>query len=79
MRFRAIFSGAAEIGVIALSLAASDTMKKTGRYWLIPPSMHPPLEQAAVLVKGSSSAARMFHEWLRRPEAVAVLKRYGLQ
>ena len=72
-------SGAADIGVIALSLASSDPMKQAGRYWLIPASMHPPLEQAAILLKGSSSAARSFHEWMRSPEAVAILKRYGFQ
>jgi molybdate transport system substrate-binding protein len=72
-------SGAADIGIIAISLAASDPMKQSGRYWLVPDSMHQPLEQAAVLVKGASLAARSFYEWLRSPEASTILRRFGFQ
>jgi molybdate transport system substrate-binding protein len=72
-------SGAADIGIIALSLAQSDPMKQSGRYWIIPQSMHPPLDQAAVLVKGATPAARAFYEWLKSPEVKAILQRYGFQ
>jgi molybdate transport system substrate-binding protein len=72
-------SGAADLGIIALSLAASDAMKESGRYWIVPESLHHPLEQAAVLVKGSSAAAKSFHAWLRSPDAVTTLKTYGFQ
>ena len=72
-------SGAADAGIIALSLAQSDAMKQSGRYWVIPESMHAPLDQAAVLLRGATPAARSFYEWLKSPEAKAILKRYGFQ
>jgi len=72
-------SGADEVGIIALSLAQSEPLKQSGRYWIIPQSMHPPLDQAAVLLKGATPAARSFHEWLKSPEVKAILQRYGFQ
>jgi molybdate transport system substrate-binding protein len=70
-------SGAADAGIIALSLASSDSMKAAGRYWEIPADMYPRLNQAAALMKGASPAARAFLEWLRRPDSREILSRYG--
>jgi molybdate transport system substrate-binding protein len=72
-------SGAAEIGVIALSIAMSEPMRAAGRYWIIPADMHPKLEQGAVLLKRAGAAAREFHNWLRSPNARAVFSKYGFQ
>ncbi|HEX4999757.1 MAG TPA: molybdate ABC transporter substrate-binding protein [Terriglobia bacterium] len=71
-------SGAADIGVVALSLAMSDAMKRSGRYWIVPSDLHPPLEQAAALLKGSPGA-RAFVDWLQSAEARTILRRYGFQ
>jgi len=70
-------SGAADIGIIALSLALADAMKSAGRYWEIPTSMYPSMEQGAVLMKGAGLAARAFHEWMRRPDTRQILTKYG--
>src|SRR4029077_20697791 len=46
-------SGNAQAGIIALSLAISPGMKDSGKMWLIPAELHPPIEQAAIVVKSS--------------------------
>jgi molybdate transport system substrate-binding protein len=70
-------SGAADIGVVALALALSDPMRSSGRYWIIPADTYPRMDQAAVLLKGASPAARAFFQWLRTPQARTTLDRYG--
>lgn len=47
------FSGNAEVGFIALSLAKAPEMKSKGTYYVFPESDCPPVEQACVLIKGS--------------------------
>ena len=70
-------SGAADIGVIALSIAVSQPMRETGRYWIVPGDMYPLLEQGAVLLKRAGPAAKVFHQWLRGSEAQRIWLRYG--
>jgi molybdate transport system substrate-binding protein len=77
-------SGAADIGVIALSLAMTDTMKAQGRYVEVPLDSYPKIEQGAVLLKqatkaGHRDAARAFLDMLRSDQGRGVLKRFGLQ
>lgn len=74
-------TGAADVGIVALSLALSPTLKSAGRYWLIPESAHPKLEQAAVILKRTSSlaAAQAFSAFVRGSEGKAVLGKYGFQ
>ncbi|MGZ8385667.1 MAG: molybdate ABC transporter substrate-binding protein [Nitrospira sp.] len=72
-------SGAADIGIIALSLALAPAMSKKGTYWEIPTEAHPPLEQGAVIVKASKRAdsAKQFLEFVKSRQGVAIMKRYG--
>lgn len=70
-------SGAAEIGVIALSIAVSAPMRESGRYWIVPADMYPLLEQGAVLLKRAGPAARDFYQWLHDSEAQQILFKYG--
>ena len=70
-------SGAADVGIIALSIVLSQPMRAAGRYWTIPPETYPRLEQGAVLLKRAGPGARRFHEWLRGAAARDILKRYG--
>jgi molybdate transport system substrate-binding protein len=70
-------SGAAEIGMIALSIALSEPMRKAGRYWVVPSEMYPKLEQGAVLLKRGGAGARQFHEWLKSETAKQIFKKYG--
>lgn len=72
-------SGAADAGVIALSLALSPRLRDRGRYWAIPPSAHPPLEQGGVILIGAkdraaTDALRAFTVGAR---GRAILKKHG--
>ncbi len=71
-------SGNAQVGMIALSLANSPSMQGSDR-WLIPAELHPPLEQAAVVISSSinKNAARSFLDFMKTPEAREILARYG--
>jgi molybdate transport system substrate-binding protein len=72
-------SGAADIGIIALSLALSPAMQSGGKYWLIPADSHQPLEQGFVLLPHAkdNKGAYQFMNFITTPEARAVLKSFG--
>lgn len=70
-------SGSTQGGIIALSLALSPTVAKTGSFQLIPDSWHQPLKQRMVLVKGAPPAAKAFYEYISTPAAQAIMVRYG--
>jgi molybdate transport system substrate-binding protein len=72
-------SGNAQAGLVALSHALAPAMKDKGRYWTVPLDVYPTLNQAAVVLSRSKhqDAARRFLEFLRSPEATALLTTYG--
>jgi molybdate transport system substrate-binding protein len=73
-------SGAADIGIIALSLALSPAMQQSGgKYWLIPADSHQPLEQGFVLLPHAkdNKGAYQFMNFITTPEARAILKSFG--
>src|SRR5580698_106678 len=73
-------SGAADIGIIALSLALSPAMQQSGgKYWLIPADSHRPLEQGFVLLPHAkdNKGALQFMNFITTPEARAILKSFG--
>src|SRR5437773_9153660 len=72
-------SGAAEVGLLALALALSPTLKSSGTYVDIPESWYPPIEQAAVVLTSSRQKplARQFIDYLKTPESVRTLQSYG--
>jgi molybdate transport system substrate-binding protein len=72
-------SGNAEAGILALSLALSPAMRDDGTYVAIPEATYPPIQQAAVVIKASrnKNAARDFLQFLKQPEIVALLQRFG--
>lgn len=73
-------TGAADIGVIALSLALSPNMKReNGKYFLIPDESHEPLIQGVVITThgNGNQLASTFFEFLKTKEAVAILTHYG--
>jgi molybdate transport system substrate-binding protein len=71
-------SGNAQAGIIALSLAISPAMKD-GQRLEIPASMHPPLEQAAIIMKDAQNreAATAFLEFIKSSAGQAILTKYG--
>jgi molybdate transport system substrate-binding protein len=74
-------SGNADAGILALSMVLAPAMHDKGKYWLVPESSYPPLEQATVVVKSSSEAAlaRAFVDYLKSPFAIDLLRRYGFE
>lgn len=72
-------SGAADVGIIALSLALAPAMAEAGRFWMVPAEAHPPLEQGAVLLKNGANreAARAFLEFIKGTDGRAIMRRYG--
>jgi len=72
-------SGAADMGIIAMSIAVSEPMRQSGSYWTIPRDMYPPLEQGAVLLKHGGPGAKAFCEWLKGTAARKIFEKYGFQ
>jgi molybdate transport system substrate-binding protein len=70
-------SGAADIGIVALSLAMGESMRSSGKFWELPGDQYPPIEQGIALVKPATPEARAFHDWVRRPETRQILARFG--
>ena len=72
--------GAADIGIVALSLALSPTMKKAGcNYYVIPEKSHKPLEQGYVILKHAKNNknALKFYDFVASPTATAILTHFG--
>ena len=72
-------SGNAAIGIVALSLALSPTVREQGRYWEVPLDSYPRSEQGGVILKWAKNvdAARVFRAFLTSPEGRSILKKYG--
>jgi molybdate transport system substrate-binding protein len=72
-------SGNADVGILALSLALTPTLKSAGAYVEIPSTLHPPIEQAAVVLAASKqkALARQFVSTLTQPEAARTLQTFG--
>jgi molybdate transport system substrate-binding protein len=70
-------SGAAQGGIIPLSLAQAPEIAALGSFALLPEAMHPPLRQRMVLLQRAGETARAFYAFVQEAEARAVLRRYG--
>ncbi len=74
-----VVSGAADAGVVALSLALSPNLKAKGRYAEIPVTEYPPIEQACVILSSSKDkeTAKQFLSYIETAAVASTLKRYG--
>jgi molybdate transport system substrate-binding protein len=74
-------SGNADVALIALSLALTDGMQKSGQYVIIDPDSYPPLDQAAVVLHSSQNKtqAHRFLQFLQSPVAQKILHDYGFE
>ena len=72
-------SGAADVGVIAHSLAVAPPMRGKGRSFDVPPDAHPRIEQGGVILSRAKdpAAALAFGAFLLSPDGKAILKSYG--
>jgi molybdate transport system substrate-binding protein len=74
-----VVSGSADVGIVALSLALSPTMKDKGRYAEVPAEEYPPIEQACVIVSSSKDkeTAKQFLSFIKTAAVADTLRRYG--
>jgi molybdate transport system substrate-binding protein len=76
--YQFVDTGAAEVGFVALSQVIN---VQGGSRWLVPATLHSPIDQQAVLLfpGDKKPAARAFLAFLKGPEALAIIKRYGYE
>jgi molybdate transport system substrate-binding protein len=74
-----IDSGAADAGIVALSLVLSPQLRDRGAWTLIPDGWHAPLEQGYVITRRAADnpLAAAFANWIDGPASRAVLRRHG--
>lgn len=76
-------SGAADIGIIALSLALSNRLKKEGNYYQLSEKCYRPIHQAYAVLKHAEedkerfNTAMRFFNFISSKEAKEILKKYG--
>jgi len=73
------FTGNAEIGFIALSLALAPEMTGKGTYYVIPQNQYKPIEQACILIKTQvlNTEASKFKKFVLSPLTKAIWEKFG--
>ena len=73
------FTGNAEIGFIALSLALAPEMAGKGSYYLVPQHLYKPIEQACILIKTPvlNTEAAKFKKFVLSPATKAIWEKWG--
>lgn len=76
-----VSTGNVELGFIALAQVKALPAVDRGSYWLVPATLHQPIEQGAVLLTRSKNneAAAAFLAFLKSPEANAVIRDLGYE
>jgi molybdate transport system substrate-binding protein len=69
-------SGAADAGIVALSLASAPAARGKGRYREVAPDAYPRMEQGGVILN-DTPGARAFRDYLFSPAGRNILKQYG--
>jgi molybdate transport system substrate-binding protein len=69
-------TGNAELGFVAWAQLKQPSGKVAGSYWLVPESLHQPIEQEAVLLR-DVPAARALVEFVKSPEAREIIRSRG--
>ena len=74
-----VHTGAADAGIVALSLALSPKMLDEGRYWIIPDESHSDIEQIYVVLKKGegSKCIQKFLDFIQGERGGSILFRYG--
>jgi len=74
-----VVTGNAQIGFISLSQLSSSRELLGGTSWLVPLSLHEPIQQQAILLKraNSSQVAREFLKFLKSKKGQKIIKNYG--
>jgi molybdate transport system substrate-binding protein len=72
-------TGNAQIGIIALALALNPELAKKGGYYLIPDTLHQPLEQGYIITKRGADKplANQFAQYMTSKETRRIMTKYG--
>ena len=73
------FTGNAEIGFIALSLALAPDMDNKGSYYIVPQSLYKPIEQTCILIKTPvlNTEAAKFKKFVLSPATKGIWEKWG--
>lgn len=75
--FQFVKSGNAELGLVALSqLTSPERESEAGSRWVVPETLHSPIQQQAVLL-ADTAAARSFLEFTKSSEARSIIRSHG--
>ena len=72
-----VLSGAAPLGITAYSLTRAPEAASRLQVWPVPASLHAPLPQRLVLIKGAGAQATAFRDFLLGPIARPVWEQHG--
>jgi len=77
--YQFVSTGNADVGFIALSQAIGEGHVRSGSAWIVPPEMHTPIQQDAVLLdKGrDNQGATALLDYLRSDKAVNLIRSHG--
>jgi molybdate transport system substrate-binding protein len=76
-----VLSGAADVGLVALSLAKAPETRGQVRYAEIASADYPPIQQACVVLRSSKNQrlAMQLEAFLRSPDAVGIFQKFGFE
>jgi molybdate transport system substrate-binding protein len=72
-------SGAADAGIVALSLALAPPVRDTGKYWQVPLDAYPRMVQGGAILAHAANpvAAEEFRDFVLSPRGRDILRGYG--
>jgi len=76
-----VISGAADIGIVAMSLAISPSAANQVKYSEIPNNSYPPIQQACVILRSSKQQklAREFENFIQQSDSKNIFRKYGFE
>jgi molybdate transport system substrate-binding protein len=79
--YQFVFSGNAELGLVALSQVKVPGSEARGNYWLVPARLHAPIAQDALMLSSAAdkTAASALLSYLRGAPAQQLLRRWGYE
>jgi molybdate transport system substrate-binding protein len=72
-----VASGAADIGLTALSLALSPGIAKETQHLVLNPALYEPIQQRMVLMKNAPRDALALYQFMQSPKAQSILRSFG--
>ena len=74
--FQFVYSGNAELGLVAWSQLRRNDAAIAGSYWLVPEHYYSPIEQQAILLQNTVEA-RIFMSFIRSDDSARIIRAHG--